>query len=64
MAAPVFYFYRADKRKDAFARLIKDREVQLLHGCGPEMMLIFNSQGENVIGMLGDGGPGGLESFR
>lgn len=27
------------------------------------MMPIFNKEGENIIGMLGDGGPGGLESF-
>lgn len=63
MAAPVFHFYKPEKRENAFARLIQDREAQLLHGCEPELMPIFNSKGENVIGMLGDGGPGGLESF-
>lgn len=63
MAAPVFHFYKPEKRENAFARLIQDREAQLLHGCEPGMMPIFNSKGENIIGMLGDGGPGGLESF-
>ncbi|KAG8157320.1 hypothetical protein KVR01_012704 [Diaporthe batatas] len=64
MASPVFNYYRDDKRKDAFARLIKDREAQLLHGCEPEMMPMFDSKGENIIGMLDSGGPGGLESYR
>lgn len=63
MAAPVFQFYNPEKRKDAFARLIKDRKNQLIHGCEPEMTPMFNSKGENIIGMLDSGGPGGLESF-
>ncbi|KAL1877912.1 hypothetical protein Daus18300_002265 [Diaporthe australafricana] len=63
MAAPVFQFYKAEKRDDAFARLIQDREAQLIHRIEPEMLPIFDCKGENLIGMLGDGGPGGLESF-
>jgi pimeloyl-ACP methyl ester carboxylesterase len=62
MVCPIFKFIRPDKRKTAFAQLMKDRQSQL-RGNEPFMLPPFNSKGENPIGYAGSGGPGGKESY-
>lgn len=62
MVCPIFSFVRPDKRKKAFAQLMKDRESQL-RGNEPFTLQPFNSKGENPIGYAGSGGPGGKEAY-
>jgi cephalosporin-C deacetylase-like acetyl esterase len=61
MVCPIFTFIRPDKRKTAFAQLMKDRQSQL-RGNEPFTLPPFNSKGENPAGYAGSGGPGGKES--
>ncbi|KAI0534838.1 alpha/beta-hydrolase [Xylaria digitata] len=62
MVCPIFKFIRPDKRKTAFAHLMKDRRSQL-RGNEPLTLQPFNSKGENPIGYAGSGGPGGKEAY-
>ena len=62
MVCPIFTFIRPDKRTEAFAQLIRDRESQL-RGNEPFTLQPFNSKGENPIGYAGSGGPGGKEAY-
>lgn len=62
MVCPIFSFVRPDKRKTAFAQLMKDRQSQL-RGNEPFTLQPFNSKGENPIGYAGSGGPGGKEAY-
>ncbi|KAJ5446898.1 alpha/beta-hydrolase [Penicillium cf. griseofulvum] len=63
MVCPIFSMVRPDKRKTAFAQLIKDRQSQL-RGNEPFTIQPFNSKGENPIGYAGSGGSGGKEGYR
>lgn len=61
MVCPLFSFIREDRRKRAFAQLIRDRQSQS-QGNEPYSLQPFNARGDNPIGMGGAGGPGGLEA--
>ncbi|CAN8104572.1 unnamed protein product [Discula destructiva] len=63
MVCPILEFYKPEKRAAAYARIIADREAQLLDVAMPEVFHTFTAKGDNLIGMAGDGGPGGLEAF-
>ncbi|MCJ1360911.1 hypothetical protein MMC16_000006 [Acarospora aff. strigata] len=52
MICPIFKFIRPDKRKTAFAQLMKDRQSQL-RGNEPFTLPPFNSKGENPAGYAG-----------
>ena len=62
LVCPIFKFIRPDKRASAFARLMRDRESQLL-GNAASTLQPFNSRGENPIGYAGSGGRGGKEAY-
>lgn len=62
MVAPIFDFVKPEKRKSAFALLIKDRQSQLRGNPRIEIQP-YNDKGENLIGMGGSGGPGGIEGY-
>lgn len=62
MVCPIFSMVRPDRRKAAFAQLMKDRQSQL-RGNAPFDVQPFNSKGENPIGFAGSGGPGGREGY-
>ncbi|AEO62907.1 uncharacterized protein THITE_2107710 [Thermothielavioides terrestris NRRL 8126] len=63
MVCPLFSFVRPDRRRATFARLIQDR-VSQLGGNEPLSLPPFNSNGENLAGFGGAGGPGGLEAYN
>lgn len=63
MVCPILDFFKPEKKASAFTRVIADRESQLLKGTEPGMIHTFTSKGDNIIGMAGAGGPGGLEAF-
>jgi hypothetical protein len=62
MVAPIFDFVKPEKGKSAFALIIKDRQSQLRGNARVEIQP-YNDKGENLIGMGGSGGPGGIEGF-
>lgn len=62
MVCPIFSMVRPDRRKAAFAQLIKDRQSQL-RGNAPFMMQLYNSKGENPFGYAGSGAAGGAEGY-
>ena len=62
MVCPIFKFIRPDRRAKAFAALMRDRTSQL-RGNEPFMLQPFNSEGENLAGYAGSGGPGGKEAY-
>ncbi|PLB47778.1 alpha/beta-hydrolase [Aspergillus steynii IBT 23096] len=63
MICPVFSYVRGDRRERAFAQLMRDRSSQL-QGNPPMSLQPFNARGDNLIGMAGAGGPGGLEAAQ
>jgi hypothetical protein len=62
MVAPIFDFVKPEKRESAFALLIRDRQSQLRGNPRLEVPP-YNDRGENLIGMGGSGGPGGMEGY-
>ncbi|KAI1081715.1 hypothetical protein F5B20DRAFT_535049, partial [Whalleya microplaca] len=62
MVAPIFHFVKPEKRESAFALLIRDRQSQL-RGNPPLEVPPYDNKGENLIGMGGSGGPGGMEGY-
>ncbi|CAO2655082.1 Nn.00g118150.m01.CDS01 [Neocucurbitaria sp. VM-36] len=62
LVAPIFDFVNPEKRKSAFALLIKDRQSQLRGNPRLEVPP-YNDKGENFIGMGGSGGLGGMEGY-
>lgn len=63
MVCPLFDYVQPHKADKAFSLLIKDR-VSQLRGNDPYYLAPFTSSGDNLIGMGGAGGPGGMEAFR
>jgi cephalosporin-C deacetylase-like acetyl esterase len=61
MVCPLLTYVRPDRRKRAFAHLIRDRQSQL-QGNEPFALQPFNARGDNPIGMGGAGGDGGIEA--
>lgn len=62
MVAPIFDFVKPEKRQSAFALLIKDRQSQLRGNPRLEVPP-YDDKGNNLIGMGGSGGPGGIEGY-
>ncbi|KAI1174464.1 Alpha/Beta hydrolase protein [Nemania sp. FL0916] len=60
MVCPVLSYVRPDRRERAFAQLLRDRESQL-QGNPPLSVRPMNAKADNLIGMAGAGGPGGVE---
>ncbi|EFQ35404.1 DltD domain-containing protein [Colletotrichum graminicola] len=56
MVAPIFKFIRPDKRRKLFTQLMKDRQSQL-RGNEPLYLRPYDSNGENLAGYGGSGGP-------
>lgn len=61
MVCPLLSFVRPERRERAFAQLMRDRKSQL-QGNPPLTLQPFNTRGDNIIGMGGAGGPGGIEA--
>ncbi|PSR80442.1 Alpha/Beta hydrolase protein [Coniella lustricola] len=61
MICPLLSFIREDRRERAFAQLMRDRSSQL-QGNPPLSVPPFNAKADNLIGMGGAGGPGGIEA--
>lgn len=63
MVCPLFSYVQPHKADKAYASLIKDR-VSQIRGNEPYSLPAFTPRGDNLIGMGGAGGPGGLEAQR
>lgn len=63
MVCPHFSYVQPHRADRAYAMLIKDR-VSQLHGNQPYSLPVFTSRGENILGMGGSGGTGGLEAYN
>ncbi|KAH8424131.1 acetyltransferase fmaC [Aspergillus melleus] len=61
MVCPLLSFIRKDRRGRTFTQVIKDRQSQQ-KGNAPYSMQPHNSAGDNIAGLGGAGGPGGLEA--
>ncbi|KAJ6087099.1 hypothetical protein N7467_006013 [Penicillium canescens] len=61
MVCPLLSFIRKDRRQRAFKEVIKDRKSQL-KGNEPYSMQPHTARGDNIAGLGGAGGPGGLEA--
>lgn len=63
MVCPLFTYVQPHKADKAYAQLIKDR-VSQLRGNEPHSIPPFTPKGENLVGMGGAGGPGGIEAYN
>ncbi|GAW17841.1 hypothetical protein ANO14919_073080 [Xylariales sp. No.14919] len=63
MVCPLFSFIHTTKRENLFAHIIRDR-VSQLHGNPALTLPPFDNRGENLAGMGGAGGSGGLEAYH
>ncbi|GAW17424.1 hypothetical protein ANO14919_068810 [Xylariales sp. No.14919] len=63
LVGPLFRYVQPHKADAAFAELIQDRASQL-RGDEPRSVENFTETGDNMIGMSGAGGPGGLEAYN
>lgn len=63
MVCPLFSYVQPHKAEKAYAQLIKDR-VSQLRGNESYSLAPFTSKGDNLIGMGGAGGPGGVEAYN
>ncbi|KAI9714686.1 MAG: hypothetical protein M1828_001115 [Chrysothrix sp. TS-e1954] len=63
MLCPLLSYVQPQKAEQAYATIIRDR-VSQLRGNDPFSLAPFNSCGDNLIGLGGAGGPGGIQAYN